>query len=90
MSLGAYDTLEEVVRHHIDPEGSLRNYNRANFIAPHGDDLDEVAKANELKKNRRIKERDTLAFLNALTDMDSVDLRHYIPSSVPSGLPVFD
>jgi hypothetical protein len=53
---GACDTLEEVVRHHIDPEGSLRNYNRANFVAPHGDDLDEIAKANELKMNRRIKD----------------------------------
>ena len=104
---GAYDTLEEIVRHHIDPEGSLRNYNRANFVVPYRTDLDaidflvmdqppvvdKIAKANELKKNRRIKEgeiRDLVAFLNALTDMDSVDLRHDIPSSVPSGLPVLD
>ena len=103
----AYDTLKEIVRHHIDPEGSLRNYNRANFVVPYCTDLDaidflvmdqpsvvdKIAKANELKKNRRIKEgeiRDLVAFLNALTDMDSVDLRHDIPSSVPSGLPVLD
>lgn len=39
---GPYDTLEEVVRHHIDPEGSLRNYNRANFVVPHRADLDKI------------------------------------------------
>lgn len=104
---GAYNTLDGIVRHHIDPEHALRNYNRANFVVPYRKDLaeidfsvmdqdsvlDEIAKANELKKNRRIKERDIrdiVAFLNALTDMRSVDLRHDIPGSVPSGLPVFD
>lgn len=104
---GAYDTLEGIVRHHLNPEKSLRNYDRSNFVVPHREDLeaidfwvmdqpelvDAIAEANELKANRGIKERDIrdlIAFLNALTDNASIDLRHDIPSAVPSGLPVFD
>ncbi|MEC7905810.1 MAG: hypothetical protein VYC82_01150 [Verrucomicrobiota bacterium] len=31
---GAHDTLEGAVRHHIDPVRSLKNYDRAKFVAP--------------------------------------------------------
>ena len=67
---GADDTLEGVVRYHLDPVRSLKNYDRANFIAPYRSDLEsvdffvkdspelvqEIAKANELRPNQRLNE----------------------------------
>ncbi len=51
-----------------------------------------IADANELKP-RNLRDhhvRDLLAFLHALTDHSSLDLRIDVPKSVPSGLPIFD
>ena len=104
---GAYDTLEGVVRHHLDPVRSLKNYDRANFVAPYRSDLEDIdfyvmdrpelvqkiADANELRRNRRISNRDVrdlVAFLHTLTDTGSIDLRSDVPSAVPSGLPIFE
>ncbi len=103
---GAYDTLEAIVTHYTDPEGSLRNYDRDNFVAPSREDLDaidfavmdnpelvdEIADANFLRRGI-LQEEDVpavVAFLKSLTDPDNLDLRHNVPSEVPSGLPVFD
>ncbi len=33
---------------------------------------------------------DLIEFLHALTDRGTLDLRHFVPPSVPSGLPVAD
>lgn len=69
---GAFDTLEVIVGHHLDPVRSLKNYDRANFIAPLREDLEtvdlyvmdspelvqKIADANELKRNRRISNHD--------------------------------
>ena len=104
---GAFDTLEGIVRHHLDPETSLRNYDRTNFVAPYRPDLeaidfwvmdqpelvDAIAAANELEANPSISEqdiRDLVAFLHALTDNNTIDLRHDVPAAGPSDLPVFD
>jgi len=103
---GAFNTLEEIVRHYRGTERSLRNYDRTNFVAPSRPDLDtidfavlddrptvnEIADAN-LLQDPLIDNGDVqpiVAFLRALTDESNLDLRHNVPSEVPSGLPVFD
>ncbi|MGB5775127.1 MAG: cytochrome c peroxidase [Sedimenticolaceae bacterium] len=104
---GAYNILEEVVRHHLDPVASLYAYDcEQQPVLPSRDDLDEedcevmnsgalvasIADANELPpkalKDRQVAE--ILAFLRALTDPDSVDLRIDVPKSVPSGLSIVE
>ena len=99
---GAYATLEAVVRHHLDPVGSLYAYDRSQAILPvlaSADDwrvMDEprelavIAEANVLEPNDLSDSEvaDILAFLDALTDQTALDGRLGIPDSVPSGLPV--
>lgn len=103
---GAYDTLEAVVRHHLDPVASLYEYDASQLRMPGRSDLDErdlqamndpavraaIAKANELSPvNLKVREiRQLLDFLNALTDPAMLDLRGDVPRSLPSGLPVAD
>ncbi len=103
---GAYDTLEGVVRHHLDPERALETYDASQALLPSRPDLDAIdfachndpvrraaiAAACDLEPIR-ISTRefeDLIAFLHALTDRDSLDLRRDAPASVPSGLPIFD
>jgi len=104
---GAYDTLEAVVRHHLDPVGALMAYDcRTEPTLPPRPDLDAsdclamddpaarraIARANELRpirlRNREVAE--LVAFLRALTDDSTIDLRRDAPASVPSGLPLAD
>ena len=99
---GAYDTLEAVVRHHLDPVSSLHNYDQSQARLPSREDLDAldfivmdnedsrnaIAAANELSPTSLSEQEfdDLLSFLNALTDPAALDLRHSAPGSVPSGL----
>ncbi|MBN2700913.1 MAG: cytochrome-c peroxidase, partial [Methylothermaceae bacterium] len=101
---GAYDTLEAMVRHHLNPVESLYNYDSSHAALIPRDDLDAVdfvvmngltrvdgiAAANELMPVSLTDEEihDLLAFLRALTDASSLDLRAFVPYKVPSGLPV--
>ncbi|WP_299726920.1 cytochrome c peroxidase [uncultured Tateyamaria sp.] len=98
---GAYGTLEGVVRHHLDPVTSLRAYDISQAIMPGftADDLrvlgDEqemaaIAAANTLKPITLSDAEvdDLLAFLNALTDPQSIRGAFGIPDAVPSGLPI--
>lgn len=99
---GAYATLKSVIRHHLDPVGSLQRFNRSQvqLAALEGaedfrvlDDAKEVAliaAANELApQDLSNEEVDALvAFLETLTDARSVKGRLGVPESVPSGLPV--
>ena len=98
---GAYATLEAVVRHHLDPVDSLRNYDVSQAIMPgfEADDLrvltdaaeiDAIAAANVLLPLSLTDAEvdDILAFLNALTDPQSLRGALGVPASVPSGLPV--
>jgi cytochrome c peroxidase len=98
----AYGTLEGVVRHQLDPIASLNAYLESaavlsltmgedDFVAMR--DADEVAKiaaANELESidlnEKEIAE--IIAFLNALTDPQSLKGALRIPSSALSGLPL--
>lgn len=98
---GAYATLEAVVRHHLDPVKSLRTYDPAQAVLPGLDvddlrilsdpaEIDAIAAANSLAP-RDLEDQqvaDILAFLEALTDTQSLRGALGVPASVPSGLPV--
>ena len=99
---GAYNTLEAVVRHHLDPVNSLHNYDQGQVVLPSRADLDEfdfvvmndavrrgaIADTNELASVQLSDKQflDLIEFLHALTDRDAIDLRNDTPGSVPSGL----
>ena len=101
---GAYNSLRAVVEHHLDPLKSLESYDPNQAVLPSRADLDEldfvvhndwetrnaIAAANELNPvNLNKKQINALmAFLHALTDPGSIDLRNDVPKSVPSGLPL--
>jgi cytochrome c peroxidase len=101
---GVYNSLRAVVEHHLDPLKSLESYDPSQAVLPSRADLDEldfivhndwearnaIAAANELNKvNLNKKQIEALmAFLHALTDPGSIDLRNDVPKSVPSGLPL--
>lgn len=101
---GAFDTLEAVVRHHLDAVDSLYDYDRSQVSLPPRPDLDAldfqalddygvlaaIASSNEIKR-RRLSKRDfayLIDFLHALTDPRMLDLRRDVPEQVPSGLPL--
>lgn len=101
---GVYNTLEAVVRHHLDPVTSLYNYDRSQAVLPLLDGADDfavmddpipvdaIADANELApvtlNDKQIA--NLLDFINALTDPSSIDIRRDVPMNVPSGLPLAD
>lgn len=103
---GAYDTLESIILHHLNPVASLNNYDKGQAVLPSRPDLDvidfivhedpvrrkAIADANELDPiYLSDKEvRYLIEFINALTDPRNLDLRKDVPKSVPSGLPLFD
>lgn len=98
---GAFDTLEAMVRHHLDTIASLQSYDPDQAALPSRDDLDaldvvimnddvsvaSIAAANELAPVQLSERefRDLIAFLHALTDPSSIDLRSDVPASLPSG-----
>lgn len=98
---GAYATLEGVVRHHLDPVASLQAYDISQAILP-GLEVDDLRVLNDPKEMSAIaaanvlepqvltelEVADILAFLNALTDPQSVRGALGIPATVPSGLPI--
>ena len=103
---GAYNTLDAVVRHHLDPVASLYAYDYEQAVMPQRSDLDQhdyhaassaqiranIAAANELGP-RSLRNPEIAAivdFLHALTDPAMLDLRRDVPPRVPSGLPLAD
>jgi cytochrome c peroxidase len=103
---GAFDSLEAVVRHHLDAATSLERYDRTQAVLPSRVDLDAqdfividdpvrrtaIGAASELPAVT-LTDRQVgylLDFLRALTDPAMLDLRDDVPSEVPSGLPIFD
>lgn len=103
---GAYNTLEAVVRHHLDPAGAMANYDQSQVALPSRPDLDalDFVCINTPERAQAImdaveiepvalseqKIKDLIAFLHALTDPASLDMRHDVPAKVPSGLPMYD
>lgn len=103
---GAYNTLEGVVRHHLDAVNSLNNYDTQQAVLPSRSDLDatdfavhndpasRAALANSIELDPiNMSEQEfayLMEFLHALTDTSSLDLRSTVPTRVPSGLPLAD
>jgi len=101
---GAYATLEGVVRHHLDPILGLTSYTppQAVLTEPefptdfslmsNPDEVAAIAAANELEPTDLMDDEiaDLLAFLDALSDPQSLKGRLGVPEAVPSGLPVSD
>ncbi|MFT4961263.1 MAG: cytochrome c peroxidase [Paracoccaceae bacterium] len=99
---GAYTTLEGVIRHHLDPGASLRAYDPGQAVLPdlpgaddfkvlaQADEVAAIAAANELA-SMSLSDAEVgqlLAFMQALTDEQSLLGRMGIPDRVPSGLVV--
>jgi cytochrome c peroxidase len=103
---GAYNTLEAVIQHQLDPVNSLYDYDQSQAVLPSRPDLDAqdfvvmndparvaaIADANELEPLELSEKKiaDLIEFLHALTDPAAIDLRNDMPTSVPSGLPLAD
>ena len=103
---GAYNTLDAVVRHHLDPKNSLNTYDVTQAVLPSRADLDaigfevhndalshsDLASAIEIDPVVLSDEEIKLLtdFLHALTDPASLDMRATAPTRVPSGLPLAD
>ncbi|MGY6277808.1 hypothetical protein [Methylomonas sp. MgM2] len=103
---GAYNTLEGIVRHHMNSSNSLNDYDTAQAALPARDDLDAIdfeahqdtATRAALADSIEIAPiqlnddefHDLIEFLHALTDTGSLDLRDTVPSRVPNGLPLAD
>lgn len=98
MHNGTYATLEDVLRHHIDPAQSLANYaptHLASSVTITNDPATQErllsAPGFEPKPVPNLNETEIaqiLAFLDALTSPSALDLTHTIPNAVPSGLSV--
>ncbi|MFT7561410.1 MAG: cytochrome c peroxidase [Flavobacteriales bacterium] len=101
---GFYNSLEEIVRHHLDPVAALENADPSQIVMPSRPDLDAkdllafnneeitqaIADAVEYRP-KKLNDRDVsyiLDFLDALTDPSAQDLRKAVPKRVPSGLPL--
>lgn len=103
---GAYNDLEQMVRHHLNPIEALNNYDISQALLPSRADLDKIdIIAHQDKKRRQAiidaieidpikltyeEVYDLIAFLHALTDVNCIDLRKNAVNQVPSGLTVRD
>jgi len=102
MHSGSYTTLIGVVKHHLDPVNSLKNYD-PNQLDPRLRDMvrkEEIIQAGVLKNvdstlsapislsDQELS--DLMNFLDSLTDPDALDQNNQVPDKVPSGLPVYD
>ncbi|MEO9777645.1 MAG: cytochrome c peroxidase [Sedimentitalea sp.] len=97
---GAFATLDAVVRHHLDPIASLRRFDASQMVLPTPafdtdlavladfDEIARIAAANELPSQSMSDAdiADLLAFLETLTDPQSLSGRLGVPKTVPSGL----
>jgi cytochrome c peroxidase len=100
---GAYSSLEAVIRHHLDPAGSLDSYDPLDHLPI---ELSEAFQNDEEMVARMLANLDPIlsqlnpltdteitqlvAFLECLTDPAINDLVNIVPDTVPSGLPVID
>jgi len=103
---GAFDTLESVVRHHLDPVASLKSYDGSESTLPDDDTLNghdmavmeaptavqRIAQANQLDPTTLsdVEMRRLLDFLHSLTDRSHLDMRRLVPKRVLSEISVFD
>lgn len=97
---GAYDRLEDVVRHHLQPAVYLGRYDGRQLppelratLQDHPVTQDAILETLDprLGAAPELSDREVaqlLAFLESLTDPAAADLDHLLPDGVPSGLPV--
>ncbi len=96
---GAYATLEDTIRQHMDMTGGLRSYDPshlADYLQPLVRNTEKMWTAIESTCEpigvpaslTDAQVADLLAFLNALTSPTAQNLEHVIPLAVPSGLKV--
>ncbi|MEM1340290.1 MAG: cytochrome c peroxidase [Bacteroidota bacterium] len=100
MHNGAYGTLEDAIRHHLDTRHFLENYD-VERLSPElretykGDKsviqrvlktIDPLVKAPIDLNEKEVK--DLLAFMAALTDSSAIHLEKLMPLQVPSRLPL--
>ena len=103
---GAFNTLDSMLRHHLDPLVSFEDYDVSQAVMPSRPDLDAedhramsdanvvagIASANELSPVDLSEReiRQLIDFLHALTDPAMLDMRGDVPKSLPSGMPLAD
>lgn len=98
---GAYDSLEDVIQHHLHPAESLQAYDGDQLPLQVRATLQNYPVTNEnilqtlspQLPQVQLSDREIaqlLAFLESLTDPAAADLTHLIPNQVPSNLPVGD
>lgn len=99
---GAYAELEDAVRHHVDPLGSLKSYDPTQVAFELVDTLQNDSelintlintKSPLLRPQIQLTDpgiEDIMNFLSALTDQSSLNLLDLVPIAVPSGLPLND
>lgn len=98
---GAYATLEDAIRHHLDPVTSLTGFDGADVVLAElpVDDLRVVSDAAEVAAiaganvlaAQDLSDGEVqalVAFLHALTDEASIRGALGVPETVPSGLPI--
>ena len=99
---GAFTTLENVVKHHLDPAKSIKSYDASQLR----NDLRTLVDKNLDREKSRISSVSSIlihpyifqeyevdqivAFLKSLTDENSRNNPPEVPNSVPSSLPVAD
>ncbi|WP_171123353.1 MULTISPECIES: cytochrome-c peroxidase [unclassified Ruegeria] len=96
---GAYARLEDVVRHHLDPEGSLHTYTLELAVLPDfpgakdhqafsdPEIMDAIAKSSDLPKTS-LTDQEISALLSFLGSLEDPTERLGVPEKVPSGLHV--
>jgi len=102
MHNGAYTNLEDAIKHHLDPETALANYDVSQLPSELQDSYKDGPSVNQrlisnldptLKESKNLTDpefKDLMSFIYALTDSSAIDLSHWVPNEVPSGLPVED
>lgn len=103
---GAYNQLEDMIQHMLDPQSSLTHYTSDKATLPYNQTLEQndftlstnpehqqaLLEANQLQPTQLTAEEryQLLQFLEALTDPYTLNFAQHIPMSVPSGLVVGD
>ena len=96
---GAYARLEDIVRHHLHPEDSLRSYSLEMAVLPdfpgaqdqrplsNPENLDAIARSSDLSRIS-LTDHEISALLSFLGSLEDPAERLGVPDQVPSGLPV--
>ena len=100
MHNGAYDRLEDVIRHHADPRAALATYRPDHLSEPLQQSARDAAQWHDqilatlspelavVPALNDIQLSDLISFLESLSSPSASDLDRWIPNEVPSGLPI--